>query len=194
VESSPGTQATREGARRQHATKQGAFSQATLKALDAIEYGESVPSATRARLVREGLVTEGGRLTDRGQAALDRRLAHEVLGRSHATKKSPTQIQREIDEVLSRPPSADPFGQAKSESAAIEAEVDAASEALRAFPRGPTGLTPDAVRATPEYRAAKSRYARAFARQRDFNETFTKRFAKELRAERAHRDAARQRR
>lgn len=112
----------------------------------------------------------------------------------HATKKSSAQLQREIDEMLSRPPATDSFERAKLEAAAIEAEVDAAGAALRAFPRGPTGLTPDAVRATSAYRSAKSRYDRAFARQRDFNATFTKRFAQELRTERAQRDTIRQRR
>lgn len=107
--------------------------------------------------------------------------------RHHATKKSPAQLQREIDEVLSRSPDPDPFEKAKAEQALIEKEVDAASEVLRAFPRGATGLVPDNVKSTPEYRAASAAYQRAFARQRAFNATFTKRFAKELRAERSKR-------
>ena len=118
----------------------------------------------------------------------------EGANRHHATKKSPGQLQREIDEVLSRPPTSDPFEAAKIERAAIDSEVDAASEALRTFPRGAMGLVTDAAKATPEYRAANARYQRAFARQRDFNTSFTKRFTKELRAERTQRDAARQRR
>lgn len=76
------------------------------------------------------------------------------------------------------------FDEARAESALIEKEVDAASDALRAFPRGSMGLTPDAIKSTPEYRAANARYQRAFAKQRAFNTTFTKKFAKELRAER----------
>lgn len=118
----------------------------------------------------------------------------EGAARHHATKKSPAQLQREIDEALSRPPASNPFEAAKVESAAVEAEVNTADEALRSFPRGPMGLTPESVAASPEYRAANARYQKAFARQRAFNATFTKRFAKELRAERAARDAARQRR
>lgn len=102
----------------------------------------------------------------------------------HATKKSPAQLDREIAEVLTGTGSSSAFEDAKAEHAQIEQEVDAASDALQVFPRGPMGLTPDAVTATPEYRAAKTRYAKAFARQRAFNEVFTKKFAKELRAER----------
>lgn len=103
---------------------------------------------------------------------------------SHAKKKSAAQLDREIAEALSAAGSSTPFEEAKAQRAAIEAEVDAADRVLKAFPRGAMGLTPDAVRATPEYRAARDRYQRAFARQRDFNTVFTKKFAKELRAER----------
>lgn len=107
--------------------------------------------------------------------------------RRHSTKKkSSAQLDREIAEALAGGTSS-PFEAAKTEQAAIEKEVDAASETLRAFPRGPMGLVPDAVKATPEYRAANARFQRAFARQREFNTVFTKRFAKELRAERASR-------
>jgi hypothetical protein len=102
----------------------------------------------------------------------------------HATKKTSTQLDREIAEVLTGAGSSSPFEAAKAEQAQIEQEVDTASAALRVFPRGPMGLTADAVTAMPEYRAAKTRYAKAFARQRAFNEGFTKKFAKELRTER----------
>ena len=84
------------------------------------------------------------------------------------------------------------FEEAKAESALIEKEVDAASEALQAFPRGPLGGTSDAARATPEFRAANTRFQKAFARQRAFNAVFVKKFAKELRAERAERTRARE--
>lgn len=72
------------GARR-HATNKGSPSPAILKALDALNFGDSVAATTRARLVREGFATPDGRLTDLGQHTLDQRLAREVLGRSHAT-------------------------------------------------------------------------------------------------------------
>ncbi len=51
----------------------------------------------------------------------------------------------------------------------IEAEVRAASAALQQFPRGLMGLTPDEVKASPEYQAAKTRYGLAFARLRKWN-------------------------
>lgn len=52
---------------------------------------------------------------------------------------------------------------------ALEAECKAASVALQQFPRGTMGLTPDAVKSSPEYRAAKLRYAAAFNQLRAFN-------------------------
>jgi hypothetical protein len=119
----------------------------------------------------------------------------------HATKKPPAQLQREIDEVLARsrtslagtaPSSA--FEEAKAEEALVEREMSEAQAALNVFPRGPTGLTPDAVKATPEWRAAKARVDKAFARLRAFNAVFVKRFAKKLRAERAERTRERERR
>lgn len=51
----------------------------------------------------------------------------------------------------------------------IEQEVAAASAALKAFPKGPTGMTPDNVKFSPEYRAAKERYQRAFEALRTIN-------------------------
>lgn len=51
----------------------------------------------------------------------------------------------------------------------LEAEVKAASLALKQFPKGALGLTSDAIKATPEYQAAKRRYALAFAALRCFN-------------------------
>lgn len=105
----------------------------------------------------------------------------------HAKKKSPAQLDREIAEALAGTGASTAFQAAKAQQAAIEAEVDEADKVLKAFPRGAMGLIPDAVKATPAYRAARDRYQRAFARQREFNAVFTKKFAKELQAERAQR-------
>lgn len=52
---------------------------------------------------------------------------------------------------------------------ALEAETKAAGLALKAFPKGPMGLTPDSVKATLEYKSAKNRYDKAFAALRAFN-------------------------
>lgn len=76
------------------------------------------------------------------------------------------------------------YVEAKAQRDMLKREVDLASAALRVFPRGKMGLTPDAVKATPEYRASKSRYQEAFARLRAFNAVFVKTFAKEIRADR----------
>jgi len=45
---------------------------------------------------------------------------------------------------------------------AAERAVKAASAALRRYPRDPLGLTPDAVKASPAWRADKARYDNAF--------------------------------
>jgi len=53
---------------------------------------------------------------------------------------------------------------------AIRAELDAASYALKAFPKGAMGLTPDSVKQSPEWKTAKHRYLVAFEMLRAFNE------------------------
>jgi len=79
------------------------------------------------------------------------------------------------------------FAIAKAAQAAIEQEASRAGAVLAAIPgvgTGPMGLTPDAVKASPEYRAAKLAYESAFARLRAFNGSYVKVYASELRAER----------
>jgi len=89
---------------RAHSTRSPLPTKATLRALDAISVPDPwnpVSPTTRARLVREGYITADGKLTDRGEDALNQRLVHEVLGRDHATKKkSASQLEREIAEAL----------------------------------------------------------------------------------------------
>lgn len=111
---------------------------------------------------------------------------------AHATKKSPAQLDREIAEALAGSESSTAFEQAKAERDEIERESDEADAVLKTFPRGPMGLTPDSVRATPEWKAAKARSERAFARLRAFNTVFVRRFAKEIRAEQAARTRERE--
>jgi hypothetical protein len=53
--------------------------------------------------------------------------------------------------------------------AALEAAVAAASAALRSFPKGPTGMTPDVIKASPEWRSARRDYSDAFEKLRAFN-------------------------
>jgi hypothetical protein len=60
--------------------------------------------------------------------------------------------------------------------------VDEASEELRYFDkfgRGPMGLTPDHVRAMPEFIAAKNKFNTAFKNQQEFSKWFLKNFKKE---------------
>ena len=50
-----------------------------------------------------------------------------------------------------------------------EAEVARLSKQLQTFPRGATGLTPDDVKASPEFKAVKTAYAKAFEKLRQWN-------------------------
>src|SRR4029077_2975107 len=113
----------------------------------------------------------------------------------HAGKKPPpAQLGREIAEALTHPAGtggSDPFEAAKAEGDLIQKEVDAAEAVLQTFPKSPMGGVQDDVRATPEFRAAKARFQKAFARLQAFNTIYVKRFAKELRAERDRRYARR---
>jgi hypothetical protein len=82
------------------------------------------------------------------------------------------------------------FAEAKATASAIEIEIRATEVALDAFPVGPMGLTPDAVKVSPEFRAAKKAFDAAFAKLRAFNGYYVKTFAKELREDRRIRRAA----
>ena len=68
-------------------------------------------------------------------------------------------------------------------------EIDAAnrehSKALNAFPRMSNGLTPDNVKFSPAYRAAKAEYDASAEALRRVNIYLNKYHAKELRADRA---------
>ena len=66
----------------------------------------------------------------------------------------------------------------------IEGEGRKVGAILSAFPKGPMNLTPDAVKAAPEWREAKDRSEALFRKLRRFNTWFVKAYAKEIRAER----------
>ena len=51
----------------------------------------------------------------------------------------------------------------------LQDQMKAASVVLQQFPSGPMGLTPDDVKASPEFQAAKRAYAASFAALRAFN-------------------------
>lgn len=56
----------------------------------------------------------------------------------------------------------------------LEAAHNSASKALQQFPKLPSGLTPDVIRDTPEYRSAKAAYDAAFQSLRRFNQQHAK--------------------
>lgn len=76
---------------------------------------------------------------------------------------------------------------AKQRKKAMETALDVAGKALKAFDSyGKTemGLTPDHVKAMPEWQQAKQEYDLAFTQLRDFNCWYVKTFKKEIAAER----------
>jgi hypothetical protein len=79
------------------------------------------------------------------------------------------------------------YEEAKAKQDALFAASKAASAVLVAYPKGPMGLTPDEIKVTPKWRAERAASDRAFQEARAFNAWFTKRFAKEYRAERSAR-------
>ena len=81
------------------------------------------------------------------------------------------------------------FTAAKEARDEINARLTAASEKMNHYPRGTIGLTPDEIKATPEWRANRTECDAIFQELRRFNQKFVKRFAKEIRAERRNRTA-----
>lgn len=73
-----------------------------------------------------------------------------------------------------------------------ETECKAAGRALDAVPgvgSGTMGLTPDSVKSSPEYRAARARWEEAFATLRRINAEGPRLYRKEMKAERRARHA-----
>ncbi len=56
----------------------------------------------------------------------------------------------------------------------LDSEVSECSKALAAYRKGPMGLTPDGVKASPEWKTAKAKYDDAFKRLRAFNAQYAK--------------------
>lgn len=59
------------------------------------------------------------------------------------------------------------------------------SAVLNGFPKGSMGLTPDSVRATPEWKVAKAQEDSDFKKLQNWNTFYVKTFKKEINAERA---------
>ena len=79
------------------------------------------------------------------------------------------------------------FHAAKQSKAMLEYSLDAADKALKAFDKygkSEMGMTPDFVKAMPEWQQSKKEYDKAFAELRNFNGWYVKTFKKEISAER----------
>lgn len=86
------------------------------------------------------------------------------------------------------------YQEAKAVADGLWAKSKATSEALNKFidshGRGAMGLTPDSVKALPEYKRLNAEDAAAMRAMQQFNKTFVKEFAKERRTDRENRFAA----
>lgn len=71
------------------------------------------------------------------------------------------------------------FEQALQNALKAREVTNAASEALRAFPRGAMGLTPDDVKNSLAYKKAKNDYNVAFEKEKAFNQFLTRNYKKE---------------
>ena len=86
------------------------------------------------------------------------------------------------------------YAQFKTVRGVLDAEYESAATKLKSIPgvgSGQMGLTPDLVRATPEYRTAKQAVDRAFQAVRNFNGAHARRFTTEIKADIAAKRAAR---
>lgn len=93
------------------------------------------------------------------------------------------------------------YEEAKHEQERLEQKLRAATQALNEIKGAGSAekvagisvmnLTPDSVKATPEYKAAKAAVDKAFAELRNFNELFTKKFKNEIKEDRRTRGYAR---
>lgn len=75
---------------------------------------------------------------------------------------------------------------AKTYKQALYTKNDKASEALKEFDKygkSSMGMTPEHVKARPEWQAAKHAYDVSFAELRAFNQWFVKTFKKEIKSE-----------
>jgi hypothetical protein len=72
------------------------------------------------------------------------------------------------------------FPQALMMSKGLNQDCDVANNLLQTFPKGAFGLTPDDVKSSTEFKAAKFAYDVAFQHLRNFNQYYTKQFKCEL--------------
>ena len=77
------------------------------------------------------------------------------------------------------------YREAKLKRLELDATLNTASRAMRSYPEGDMGLTPDPIKATPEWRADRKAYNEADNALRNFNQQFHRVFAREIKAEQA---------
>lgn len=88
-----------------------------------------------------------------------------------------------ISEIKTIPAAKTGYEAAKAAADAARARSRELGKAMSAFPKLANGLTPDEVKATPAWRAAKKEYDAAFAAEQAANANVVKRFPKEHRAD-----------
>lgn len=88
-------------------------------------------------------------------------------------------VQRKLAERMQKPLT---YESAKADADAARARSAAAGEAMNSFPKLPSGLTPDGVKATKEWQAAKAESDAALRGEQDANSVVVKNFPAENRA------------
>jgi hypothetical protein len=80
------------------------------------------------------------------------------------------------------------YAEAKARQAELEAEAKRTTQALKAVAGDhPMGLTPDAIKATPEWKTAKRESDAAFRALQNYNTTYVSRFKSEIQQDRRNR-------
>lgn len=79
------------------------------------------------------------------------------------------------------------YSQAKIKADEVRAASIAAASVLNAFPKGVMGLTPDSVKASAEWKQAKTAFDRAFSAEQKMNAFMVKTFPAEMRNDRMSR-------
>lgn len=175
------------------ATWRPRFNDARRAVAELIRNGkELTPDAVRQALKAAGHSFEMNKSGSSGNAAVHVALQETLLPGYSATPNA-------TKSVPAKPPAKlpDTFSEAKKVADALWKESEDASKALNAFtskhPKGPMGLTPDNVRALPEFKKLKQAYDQAHKRLGEYNQQYMKKYAKDVRREREARLAAKQR-
>ena len=73
------------------------------------------------------------------------------------------------------------FSIALSAQSQLNEVLDFANEALSKYPKGDMGLTPDHIKATPQWQAEKRAFENAMRNLREFNAAMLRKYKKEYR-------------